>query len=341
MEQAGRKTVTYCLSYSITLTRRCAYACGYCDYAVTPSQPLPSPRALRKALRRAERSGAVQVEFTGGEGIADLPETVGTVRYYGLGDYGDYLAAAARMAAQGGGRHGLLAAPHLGNLPLSLLRRLKPFIACLKVFVESADPMLLYHVAHGQAEGKMLEKRLDTLLNAGLAGIPTTTGILVGIGERPESRERALRLIAEIQRRHGHIQNVVIGRFVPKPKTPMADWPAAPLDEVLAVVALARRILDPGVAITVPVAENPDLLEGAVEAGAGDFGDVGVSGVADADDDTLHRLHLIGSYCESRGIDLRERLPVFPSHQSRKWLSPLVYNLVQFHLAPELVASGE
>ena len=341
MGQPSRQTATYCLSYSITLTRRCAYACGYCDYAATPSQPLPSPHALRKALRRAERSGATQVEFTGGEGIADLPETAGTVRYYGLGDYGAYLAAAAQTAAQGVGRHGSLVAPHLGNLPLSLLRRLKPFIACLKIFLESADPLLLYRVAHGGAEGKAVQKRLEMLLDAGVAVIPTTTGILVGIGEAPESRERALRLIAEAHRRYGHIQNVVIGRFRPLPQTPMANWPAAPVGEALEAVALARRLLDPEVVVSVPWAENPDLLQGALEAGAGDFGDIALTGAGETDDDTLHRLHLLGSYCQSRGVDLRERLPVFPARHTRHWLSPLVYNLVQFHLAAGPAASGE
>ena len=47
--------------------------------------------------------------------------------------------------------------------------------------------------------------------------IPYTTGILVGIGESRADRIEALEAIAESHRRWGHIQEVIVQNFLPKP----------------------------------------------------------------------------------------------------------------------------
>ena len=325
------KAVTYCLSQTVILTRRCAYACGYCDFPVRSSRPLPSLKAVRKRVRRAAQAGAVQVLLTAGEGIADIPETVGILRYYGLDDYTQYLNAVFQETMENNGWPGLFPLPHVGNLSFAQLQQIKGHVPCVRIFLESADSSLLYHVAHGNSPCKAPQERLETILHAGQVGIPVTSGILVGIGESRPSRERALLLIAEAHRQYGHVQNIAIERFVPRPNTPMADWPPAPPEEVLWSIRAARRIFGPHFPITFSVLENVELLDGALEAGADDFGDVEVSGSPQADNDTLQRLHLVRSHCESRGVQLQERLPIFPSHQTERWLSPQMLELVRAH----------
>ena len=56
--------------------------------------------------------------------------------------------------------------------------------------------------------------------------IPFTTGILVGIGETAEDVMDSLLAIRDLHLRYGHIQEVIVQNFVPKPEIPMASWPA-------------------------------------------------------------------------------------------------------------------
>ena len=89
---------------------------------------------------------------------------------------------------------------------------------------------------HRAAPDKTPERRLATLEAAGELAIPFTTGVLVGIGETRADRLVALEAIAASHRRHGHVQEVIVQNFLPKPRTAMrarAPLPArrAPLDD--------------------------------------------------------------------------------------------------------------
>ena len=74
----------------------------------------------------------------------------------------------------------------------------------------------------------MPERRLATLEAAGELAIPFTTGILVGIGESRADRIDALEAIAASHRRHGHVQEVIVQNFLPKPGTAMHAAPRLP-----------------------------------------------------------------------------------------------------------------
>src|SRR5690606_27229161 len=73
--------------------------------------------------------------------------------------------------------------------------------------------------AHRGSPDKTPERRLATLDAAGRLGIPFTTGILVGIGETRADRLAALEAIADAHRRWGHVQEVIVQNFLPKPGT--------------------------------------------------------------------------------------------------------------------------
>ena len=51
--------------------------------------------------------------------------------------------------------------------------------------------------------------------------MPFTTGILVGIGETRAERIDALVAIANAHLEHGHVQEVIVQNFLPKPGTAM------------------------------------------------------------------------------------------------------------------------
>src|SRR6185437_1754140 len=85
------------------------------------------------------------------------------------------------------------------------------------LMVESVDESLMETV-HAGSPTKHPKERLATLQAAGELKIPFTTGILVGIGESPESRVESLEAIAELHREYGHIQEVILQNFVPHPR---------------------------------------------------------------------------------------------------------------------------
>jgi FO synthase len=72
--------------------------------------------------------------------------------------------------------------------------------------------------------------RLASIDAAGAAGVPLTSGILIGLGETRAERLEALRALRASHARHGHLQELIIQNFVPKRGTRMQDAPAPPLE---------------------------------------------------------------------------------------------------------------
>src|SRR6266511_2014607 len=62
----------------------------------------------------------------------------------------------------------------------------------------------------------------------------------------------ALAAIDASHRRHGHVQEVIVQNFRPKPCTSMALAPAPSMEEHLWTIAAARVLLDPGIHLQAP-----------------------------------------------------------------------------------------
>ena len=69
--------------------------------------------------------------------------------------------------------------------------------------------------------------------------------------------------IAGPHRRHGHVQEVIVQNFLPKPGTGMAAAPACPGEELLWTTAVARLLL-PGLHLQAP--PNLSTTRGACSA---------------------------------------------------------------------------
>jgi FO synthase len=128
--------------------------------------------------------------------------------------------------------------------------------------------------AHYGSPDKVPAARLETIRRAGKQAVPFTTGILVGIGETREERIDSLLALRDLNDAHGHIQEIIIQNFRPKPGTRMANVPALGIDEHLWTIALARLLFEPQMNIQAP----PNLSRGAlgrlVAAGINDWGGV-------------------------------------------------------------------
>ena len=242
--------VTYSPKVFIPLTKLCRDRCGYCTFAQAPARirsPYLSPDEVLSIARQGARAGCHEALFTLGEQPEERYAVAADwLDEHGYGSTVDYLVAMAELVL---GETGLL--PHanagaLGADDLSALRKVAPSQGMM---VESLVTTL---DCHRGAPDKTPERRLATLEAAGELGIAFTTGILVGIGESRQDRIDALEAIAASHRRHGHVQEVIVQNFLPKPGTAMHRHPPCPVDDHIEAIALARLILAPEIHLQAP-----------------------------------------------------------------------------------------
>jgi FO synthase len=172
---------------------------------------------------------------------------------------------------------------------------------------------------HRGAPDKTPARRLATLEWAGELAIPFTTGILCGIGETRQDRLDALAAIAASHQRHGHVQEVIVQNFLPKPGTAMHDAPPCPEDEYLWSVAAARLVLPPQVHVQAPPNLSDDFGR-LLDAGIDDWG-----GVSPVTPDHVNperpwpAIDRLRAATEARGFSLAPRLTAYPEFTGPSW----------------------
>ncbi|MEO6126485.1 MAG: 5-amino-6-(D-ribitylamino)uracil--L-tyrosine 4-hydroxyphenyl transferase CofH [Ilumatobacteraceae bacterium] len=317
----GRR-VTYSPKVFIPLTQLCRDTCDYCTFAQPPARvtaPYLSLDDVVAIARAGARAGCHEALFTLGE----RPELRYEQAQTWLADHGyattvDYLRAAAKRVLD---ETGLLPHANAGALYRDELDLLRPVAASQGMMIESLNGDL---DCHRGAPDKDPARRLATLDAAGSAQIPFTTGILVGIGDSREDRIEALRAIAASHARHGHVQEVIVQNFLPKPVSGMRHSPACPTDDLLWSIAVARLILPPDVHLQAP----PNLTDEfgvLLSAGIDDWG--GVSPVT-ADHVNPERpwpdLDRLRDVTERAGHTLAPRLTIYPEYalDPQRWLDP-------------------
>ncbi len=321
-DSAFGSRVTYSPKVFIPLTRLCRDRCGYCTFATAPrnlTTPYLTPDEIVAIAGRGAQAGCHEGLFTLGEAPEQrYPVARDWLERHGYSSTVDYLVAMCQLVLD---ETGLLPHANAGALGIEELARLRAVAPSQGMMVESLRADL---PAHRGAPDKTPQRRLATLEAAGELRIPFTTGILVGIGETPLDRVKALAAIAESHRRHGHVQEVIVQNFLPKPGTAMREWPPCPPDEHVQAVALARLILPADVHVQAPPnLSSPAQLRALLDAGIDDWG--GVSPVTFdhvnperpwPSIDTLRRA------TEDAGQVLAPRLTIYPEYVVRPdtWL---------------------
>ena len=240
---------------------------------------------------------------------------------HGYLDTIDYLVHAAQAVIDD---TGLLPHANAGALSLEDLARLRPVSPSQGMMIESLNPNL---AAHRGAPDKDPERRLATLDHAGQLRIPFTTGILIGIGESQQDRIKALEAIADSHSRHGHIQEVIVQNFVPKPDTEMRYWPACSTEDLISSLHIARKILPADIHLQAPPNLTDDIAS-LLAAGIDDFG--GISPVT-ADHVNPERpwpsIESLRAATEAAGGALVPRLTVYPEYvrDAAKWIDPALH----------------
>jgi FO synthase len=318
--------VTFSPKVFIPLTMLCRDRCGYCTFAKPPAR-LDSPYLeldqVLDSARAGRAAGCREALFTLGEAPEErYPAAREWLAAHGHTSTVDYLLAAAGAVLA---ETGLLPHANAGALSRADLERLRAVSPSQGMMLESLAARLGEPGGpHHRAPDKTPERRLATLEAAGEARIPFTTGLLVGFGETREERIETLLAIAASHARHGHVQEVIVQNFLPKPGTGMASAPPCPQDEMLWTVAVARMLLDPSIHLQAPPNLASDLAA-LVDAGIDDWG-----GVSPVTPDHVNperpwpELERLRMATEAAGKVLAPRLTVYPEYVRRpdEWLHP-------------------
>jgi len=327
-DAAHGRRVTYSPKVFIPLTMLCRDHCGYCTFAKPPARlaapflDLDEVRAIAEAGRDA---GCHEALFTLGEAPeARYPDAAAWLAEHGYASTVDYLVAASAMVLAD---TGLLPHANAGALERRDLEALRVTSPSQGMMIETLAGRLAEPGGpHHRAPDKPPARRLGPLDAAGQAQVPFTTGILVGIGETFEERVDALAAIRDAHERHGHVQEVIVQNFLPKPGTGMHNQPSCPRDDYLRAIAVARLMLPPAVHLQAPPNLSDDLGP-ILGAGIDDWG-----GVSPVTPDHVNperpwpALERLRHATESAGMVLAPRLTVYPEYvrDADRWLAPQV-----------------
>jgi len=331
--------ITYSKKAFLPITNLCRDKCHYCTFVETPNQLkrqnkslfMPPERVLAIA-RQAAALGCKEALFTLGDRPEDRwPEAQAWLDEHGFKSTLDYVKAMATLVRE---ETGLL--PHLnpGVMTAQELSDLRPHAPSMGMMLETTSEELwaIPGKAHFGSPDKDPLVRLKVLEDAGVAKIPFTTGILVGIGETIRDRAMSILALNDIQNRHGHLQEIIVQNFRAKPATAMQSSEDLDITELLLTIAVTRLVFGPNMRIQAP----PNLahareLELLLAAGIDDWG--GVSPLT-ADHVNPERpwpsIEQLAKRTARAGFELRERLTTYPRYLTEldTWVDPVLHESV-------------
>ncbi|MCS6768325.1 MAG: 7,8-didemethyl-8-hydroxy-5-deazariboflavin synthase CofG [Candidatus Nitrosocaldus sp.] len=323
------RVVTYSRKVFIPVTYLCRDHCSYCTYRKEPSdvdEVMLKPEHILAIAEQGRRAGCTEALFMAGERPEQrYAEARAWLRERGYASTIEYIADMSRMVLE---RVGLLPHTNAGNLTLDEISMLREYNASIGLMLENASARLMGRgMAHEHAPSKHPSLRLSTMESAGKARVAFTTGLLIGIGESMDEVLDSLEAIMHVHKRYGHIQEIIVQNFNPKPHTPMAGHPRPERRYMLRIVALARLMM-PYMNIQAPPNLNP-AFGAFLDAGINDWG--GISPVTidhvnpEAPWPEIEHLRRI---TEGKGFRLRARFPVYPEYIRDEYLSSRVMEVI-------------
>ncbi|UCE84739.1 MAG: 7,8-didemethyl-8-hydroxy-5-deazariboflavin synthase CofG [Deltaproteobacteria bacterium] len=306
--------ITFSRNVFIPLTNLCRDRCSYCTFAKPDDSPEAKTYTLDEVaavVRAARGMGCTEALFC----LGDKPEKAYAsyrrlLAARGFGSTAEFLVHACDVALAGG----MLPHTNAGVLSRDEMAALRPVNASMGLMLETTSPRLRGKgMPHYYAPDKEPARRLRMHEEAGELRILFTTGMLIGIGERPDERVDTLLAIRDLQERFGHIQETIIQPFHPKPGTPMRAASARTNEEIAGWIGLARLVLGPDMNLQAPPNLAPDALEALARTGLNDWG-----GVSPITLDFINpeapwpALDTLRQRTEATGQRLLERLPIYP-----------------------------
>jgi FO synthase len=317
--------ISYSRKVFIPLTHLCRDSCHYCTFAHPPRKneaAYLTPAEVLAIARAGVVAGCREALFT----LGDKPELRYRVAQDELARLGhdstlSYLAAMAALVWK---ETGLL--PHLnpGVMSQEEITRLRSVSVSQGLMLESASERLCRRGGpHFGSPDKLPAVRLATLEAAGLAAVPFTSGLLIGIGETRAERIDALLHLRDLHARHGHLQEIIIQNFRAKPGTRMASHPEPSASEHLWTIAIARILFGGEMNIQAPPNLSAASISQIICAGISDWG-----GISPVTPDHVNperpwpHVDALGRATANAGKILIERLAIYPKYarDTRRWV---------------------
>ena len=322
-----QNVISYSKNFTLTLSNYCQNQCGYCffNYKVPKLSGEGNVVLLDNAqmvtiIQKALKHNCKEALIMSGERPDVIQDVKDELEKLGCSDYIEFVKDVCTYLLD------LNILPHtnIGVLTYGEMKDLKSYNASMGLMLESTSPELFKKGGvHEFSPGKLPEKRIEHIRNAGKLKIPFTTGLLLGIGETMDDRINDLFLIKEIHEEYEHIQEVIIQNFVNKEGITYNPEKPLLIEEMLKITGIARIIFENDIAIQVP----PNLIAGHekdfIEMGINDFGGISPFTLDYINpDNEWPQIDQLESICAEKGFILKERLPIYNKFINRTGFCP-------------------
>ena len=326
-EKYKTNLISFSKNIFIPLTQLCRDQCSYCTFKIEPDEGdlLVEPEDVLESARKAVQLGCTELLFVSG----DRPEIIYDVYRKKLNSMGyestaDYMIAMSETCLE----EGIFPHSNLGIADFAELERFKNSNPSMGLMLENISERLMKPgEAHHKCPDKYPKARVQTISDAGALNIPWTSGILIGIGENWEERVDSIYELRRINDQYGHIQEIIIQNFSPKPGIQMEGHPVPTDFDMIKTVAISKIIMGPQMNIQVPPNLNSKTYMLHVLAGVNDLGGVSPLTIDYVNPESpWPQIDMMKKNIVEFGFNLRERLPVYPNFLDRKFLNDNIYN---------------
>lgn len=320
-DEGKGRTITYSRKVFVPITTLCRDTCTYCTFVKPPGAggEYLTPDDVAAIVTVGDEHGCTEALLTLGDRPEDRwPQAVAFLETQGCDTTLEYVRAMSELIRS---RSRLFPHANPGLMDDDDIAALRPTNLSMGMMLENiSDRLLEPGMPHHDCPDKVPARRVATIEAAGRQKVPFTTGILVGIGENEREVVDSLFALADLQRRHGHLQEFIIQNFRAKANTRMRHAPEPTVPYFVRVVAAARWILGAEANVQVP----PNLTEEFgvyLDAGINDWG-----GVSPVTIDWVNpeapwpHLATLEAVTRAAGFDLRPRLPVYPEYLTDEWI---------------------
>ena len=322
-DEGKGRTVTYSRKVFVPLTTLCRDVCTYCTFAKPPGGggEYLTPDDVMAIVRAGESHECTEALFTLGDKPEDRwPQATEFLESQGATSTIDYVRMLTERVNQ---ETSLFPHANPGLMDDETQKALRPSNPSMGLMLENISPRLMEPgMPHHNCPDKDPALRVDTIEASGRQKVPFTSGVLVGIGETPEEVIDSLFALADLNSKHGSIQEIIVQNFRAKADTRMRRNPEPTVQFFARVIAVARWIFGAEMNLQVP----PNLTKDFgvyLDAGINDWG-----GVSPLTIDWVNpeapwpHLEKLDAITRDNGFVLKPRLPVYPEFIDDEWIDP-------------------
>ena len=318
--------ISFSKNVFIPLTQLCRDQCSYCTFKIEPGEGelLVPPEKVLESARKAAQAGCTELLFVSG----DKPEIIYDVyknklKSMGYSSTADYMISMSEICLE----ENIFPHSNLGIANQAELKRFRKSNPSMGLMLENISERLMKPgMAHHKCPDKYPQARVNTMLTAGKLRIPWTSGILIGIGENWDERIDSILELRKINDLYGHIQEIIIQNFSPKPGIKMEGHPVPTDLDMIKTVALSKLIMGDTVSIQVPPNLNSKSYMLHVFSGVSDLGGVSPLTIDFVNPESpWPQIDIVKKTLTEFGFTLRERLPVYPGYLKSEFIEDHIY----------------